>query len=114
MRNPVKTILILMLTGALLGVAVASYVVPPALSWYSAPGGLPENTEIRALVQIPDVIRYATAKLIYGQAVGAGIGAVVGLILGMVIALKRRPVSPPPQPAPPGTTAPPDPRTVRP
>lgn len=102
-HDPVKTVLILILTGALLGVAVASYVVPPALSWYSAPGGLPENTEIRALVQIPDVIRYATAKLIYGQAVGAGIGAVVGLILGMVVAFKRRPVPAPP-PAP-GTTA---------
>ena len=92
MRIPVKTTLILILTGALLGVAVASYVVPPALSWYSAPGGLPENTEIRALVQIPEVIRYATAKLIYGQAVGAGIGAAIGLILGIVMAFKRRPV----------------------
>ena len=102
-----KTTLILTLTGALLGIAVASYVVPPAMSWYSAPGGLPENTEIRALVQIPDVIRYATAKLIYGQAVGAGIGAVVGLILGMVMAFKRRPVHAPSQPQPPapGTTA---------
>ena len=98
-----KTTLILTLTGALLGVAVASYVVPPALSWYSAPGGLPENTEIRALVQIPEVIRYATAKLIYGQAVGAGIGAAVGLILGIVMAFKRRPA--PAQPPAPGTPA---------
>jgi len=107
MRTSVKTTLILSLTGALLGVAVASYVVPPALSWYSAPGGLPENTEIRALVQIPEVIRYATAKLIYGQAVGAGIGAVVGLILGIVMVFKRRPVhaQPQPQPPAPGTTA---------
>ena len=91
-----KTTLIFILAGALLGIAVASYVVPPALSWYSAPGGLPEGTEIRAMVQIPEVIGYATAKLIYGQAVGAGIGAVVGLILGLVMAFKSRPVPPPP------------------
>ena len=86
-----KTTLILILTAALLGVAVASFVVPPALSW-AAPGGSPENIESRALVQIPEVIRYATAKLIYGQAVGAGIGAAIGLILGIVMAFKRRPV----------------------
>ena len=98
-----KTTLILTLTGALLGIAVASYVVPPALSWYSAPGGLPQGTEIRAMVQIPEVIRYATSKLIYGQAVGAGIGAAVGVILGLVMAFKRRPVHVPP-PAP-GTSA---------
>jgi hypothetical protein len=99
----VKTTLILILTGALLGIAVASYVVPPALSWYAAPGGLPENTEIRALVQIPEVIGYATAKLIRGQAVGAGIGAAVGLILGIVMAFKRRPVRA--QPPAPGAPA---------
>jgi hypothetical protein len=99
----VKTTLILVLAGALLGVAVASVVVPPALSWYSAPGGLPQGTEIRALVQIPEVIQYATGKLIYGQAVGAGIGAVVGLIVGMVAAFKRRPVQTVP-PAAPGPT----------
>ena len=46
-----KTILILTLTGALLGVAVASYVVPPALTWYSAPGGLPENTEMQRIAR---------------------------------------------------------------
>jgi hypothetical protein len=97
----VKTTLILILVGALLGIVVASYVVPPALSWYSAPGELPQGTEIRAVVQIPEVIRYATSKLIYGQAVGAVIGAVVGLVLGVVIAVKRRPVPvPPPGPTP--------------
>jgi hypothetical protein len=99
----VKTTLILTLTGALLGIAVASYVVPPALSWYSAPGGLPEGTEIRAMVQIPEVIGYATAKLIYGQAVGAAIGAAVGLVLGIVVAFKRRPVGA--QPPVPGAPA---------
>jgi hypothetical protein len=91
---PVKTTVILMLLGALIGIVLASYIVPPALSWYTAPGGLPQGTQIQALVQIPDVIKYATGRLIRGQLIGAGIGAVAGLALGITIAVKRRgPVS---------------------
>ena len=56
----VKTVLIFLLVGALLGVIAASYIVPPALSWYSEPAGLPNGAQIQALVQIPEVIRYAT------------------------------------------------------
>lgn len=85
-----KTVLILVLSGALLGVVVASYIVPPALSWYSAPGGLPQGTQIQALVQIPDVIRYATGKLLRGQAIGAGIGALLGLIGGILLVRRGR------------------------
>jgi hypothetical protein len=76
------------LAGALLGVAIASVVIPPALSWYSAPGGLPEGTQIQAIVEIPTVIRYATGKLISGQMIGAAIGAVIGLVLGIVLRRK--------------------------
>ncbi len=90
-----KTTLIFALLGALLGIAAASYVVPPALSWYTEPGGLPHGTQIQALVQIPEVIRYATGRLIRGQMIGAAIGATAGLILGIVLASKRRaPVTP--------------------
>jgi hypothetical protein len=87
---PVKTTVILMLLGALIGIVLASYIVPPALSWYTAPGGLPQGTQIQALVQIPDVIKYATGRLIRGQMIGAGIGVVAGLALGITIAVKRR------------------------
>ena len=76
------------LIGALLGIVVASFVVPPALSWYSAPGGLPEGTQIQALVQIPEVIRYATGRLMRGQAIGAGIGAALGLVAAVL--MKRK------------------------
>lgn len=55
------------LIGALLGIVIASLVVPPALSWYTAPGGLPQGTQIQALVQIPEVIAYATGRLIRGR-----------------------------------------------
>ena len=80
-----KTALIFMLAGALLGVVVASYVVPPALSWYTAPGGLPEGAQIQAVVQIPEVIRYATGKLMRGQLYGGLAGAVLGLVAGIVL-----------------------------
>lgn len=85
-----KTTLILMLTGALIGIAIASFIVPPALSWYTAPGGLPQGAQIQAVVQIPEVIRYATGRLIRGQEIGAAIGAVIGLGLGIFLGVKDR------------------------
>jgi hypothetical protein len=83
-----KTTLILALVGALLGVIVASVAVPPALAWYTSPGGLTGGAAIPAVVQIPEVIRYATTSLIRGQLIGAAIGAVVGLIIG-IMAVRR-------------------------
>jgi outer membrane receptor protein involved in Fe transport len=85
-----KTTVIFVLLGALAGIAVASLVVPPALSWYSTPGGLPEGAQIQALVEIPEVIRYSTAKLIRGQLIGAGIGSVIGLAAGIMVGRSGR------------------------
>jgi hypothetical protein len=79
-----------MLAGALAGVFVAAFVVPPTLAWYTAPGGLPAGAQIPAVVQIPEVIRYATDNLIKWQAIGAVIGAVAGLVLGIGIRGRRR------------------------
>jgi hypothetical protein len=86
----VKTTVILALVGALLGVVIASFVVPPALAWYTSPGGLPQGAQIQAVVQIPEVIRYATSRLIRGQLIGAGIGATVGLAVGIFIGMSAR------------------------
>jgi hypothetical protein len=87
-----KTITILVLAGALLGVAVASLVVPPAMAWYSSPGGVPQGAQIQAIVQIPEVIRYATSHLIRGQMIGGAIGAALGLALGIFTSIgSRRP-----------------------
>ena len=70
-----KTVLIFVLAGALIGVMAASLIVPPALSWYTAPGGLPKGAQIQAVVEIPEVIRYATSRLMHGQAIGGACGA---------------------------------------
>ena len=86
-----KTGVILMLVGALLGIAAASFIVPPMLSWYTEPGGLPGGAQIQAVVQIPEVIRYATTRLIGGQLVGGVIGAALGLTISFVA---RRKVNP--------------------
>ena len=106
---PMKTVIIFMLGGALLGIAVASLVVPPALAWYSSPGGLPQGAQIQAIVQISEVISYSTSRLIRGQAIGALIGAGVGLVTGIVIDVRsRRPKvsSETPPPGPPGRPTP--------
>ena len=76
--------LVLVLAGALFGIAMASLVVPPALAWYTAPGGLPQGAQIQAIVEIPAVIRYSTGRLTRGQLIGAAIGAAVGLIVGLM------------------------------
>ena len=80
-----KNVLICVLAGALTGILIASLVVPPALAWYTAPGGLPQGAQIQALVQIPEVIRYSTGRLVRGQLIGAAIGAFVGLGVGLFL-----------------------------
>jgi hypothetical protein len=74
-----KTALVLTLSGALVGIVAASVLVPPMLSWYTSPGGLPRGAQIEAVVQIPEVVRYVTSRLLWGQTIGAGIGAALGL-----------------------------------
>ena len=85
-----KTMLILVLGGALIGAAIASWVVPPALAWYTTPGGLPRGAEVQAVVQISEVIRYSTSRLIRSQLIGAAIGAAVGLTLGIFLDVRSR------------------------
>jgi len=98
-----KTTIILMLTGALVGVLLAALIVPPSLAWYSAPGGLPKGAQIQAVVEIPEVIRYATDKLIRWQAIAAAIGAIVGLGTGISTSVRGR-AKRPPTPTPPANS----------
>lgn len=88
-----KTHVIFLLLGAILGAALASVIVPPGLSWYATPGGMPKGAQVQVVVQMPEVIHYATSKLIMGQAIGAGIGAVVCFGFSLFLASKRRKAS---------------------
>jgi len=85
-----KTTVILMLVGAIAGAAIASVVVPPALSWYASPGGIPGGSQVQAVVQIPQVIHFAISSLIRWQLIGGGIGAAAGLVLGIVLGSRGR------------------------
>jgi hypothetical protein len=102
-----KTATILTLAGALLGIVIASWIVPPALAWYTTPGGLPRGAEVQAVVQISEVIRYSTNRLIRGQLIGAGIGAGLGLVSGILLDVRsrRRPTGSTPAPSVRRTTA---------
>jgi len=90
-----KNALLLMLSGAMAGIVVASFIVPPMLSWYTEPGGLPHGAQVQAVVQIPEVVRYVTSRLLWGQGVGACIGGVLGLVVSISSRRKK------PAPAPP-------------
>jgi hypothetical protein len=85
-----KGILIWILAGALLGIVAASFIVPPMLSWYNEAGYLSKSEQPAAMVSLPEVVRYSTARLIQGQAIGGAIGAVVFFVLGLMTGSGRR------------------------
>jgi gas vesicle protein len=95
-----KTAVIFMLLGGLIGVAAASVIVPPTLSWYNETGFLSQKDQVgqvQAMVNIPQVIRYATNRLIKGQMIGAAIGSAAFLVIGIFVAAggrKRRVTAP--------------------
>jgi hypothetical protein len=91
-----KGILIWVLLGALLGVVAASFIVPPMLSWYNEAGYLAKNGQPAAMVNLPEVVRYATTRLIRGQVIGGAIGAVVFFVLGLAFGGRKRNRSAPP------------------
>ena len=97
-----KGILIWILAGALIGAAAASVVVPPMLSWYNEAGYLSQGSQPAAMVNLPQVIRYATTRLIRGQAIGAAAGGLVFFALGLAFGGRRRRAKTTPEaPAPP-------------
>jgi hypothetical protein len=94
-----KTVFIFVLLGAILGAVAASLIVPPALGWYNEAGFLSQNGKVQALVNLPQVIRYTTDRLLKAQAIGAGLGAFTFLVLGTYAASRGR-RRPQPAPAP--------------
>ncbi len=95
-----KSILIWVLAGALLGVVAASFIVPPMLSWYNEAGYLSKNGQPAAMVNLPDVVRYTTSRLIRGQLIGGGIGAVLFFVLGLAFGGRGRKRAKAAEPAP--------------
>ena len=85
-----KGILIWVLLGALLGIVAASFVVPPMLSWYNEAGYLAKGGQPAAMVNLPEVVRYATTRLMRGQAIGGLIGAAVFFVLGLSFGGRRK------------------------
>jgi hypothetical protein len=79
----VKSILIFMMMGAIVGAVVASFVVPPMLGWYNAPGAIKPGGPVESICNLPEVIRYTSNRLLLGQLIGALIGAVAFLFPGM-------------------------------
>ena len=79
-----RTVLVFMMIGAIVGAAVASLVVPPVLAWYNAPGAIKPGGSVETLCNLPDLIRYTSRRLLLGQLIGAAIGALAFLFPGVV------------------------------
>ena len=86
----VRTVLIFVLLGAILGAVAASFVAPPLLGWYNEAGYLSQTGQVQSLVNLPQIIRYTTDRLLRAQAVGAGLGAFTFLVLGLYASSRRR------------------------
>jgi hypothetical protein len=84
-----RTVLVFMLVGALLGVVVASLVVPPVLAWYNEPGAISPGQKVETLCNLPDLIRYTSRRLLLGQLIGAAVGALVFLFPGLMVSRRR-------------------------
>jgi len=89
-----KGAVIWILAGALAGIIAASFIVPPMLSWYNEAGFLSQGNQAAAMVNLPEVVRYSTSRLIRGQAIGAVIGAAVFFALSLAFGRRRRRAAP--------------------
>ncbi len=87
--NSLKTVLVFMMMGALLGVVIASLIVPPILSWYNEPGAIAPGRPIETLCNLPELIRYTSTRLLRGQLIGAIVGALLFMIPGIMTARRR-------------------------
>jgi len=97
--SSVKTVLVSMMIGAILGTVVASLVTPRVLSWYNETGAITAGKQIQTLCNLPELIQYASKWLIRGQLIGAGIGALLFLFPGLMTARRRREAAPATPPA---------------
>jgi len=85
----VKTVLVFVMVGAIVGAVAASFVVPPILSWYNEPGAIAPGRQIETICNLPEMIRYTTSRLLEGQLIGAALGALLFLYPGIATARRR-------------------------
>jgi hypothetical protein len=70
-----------MILGAIVGMVVASFVVPPLLIWYNEPGAITPGRQTQMICNIPTLIHYTTQRLLLGQAIGAVLGALLFFVI---------------------------------
>lgn len=87
--SAMRTVLVFTLLGALLGAVAASFIVPPWLGWYNATGAIAGARQVETLCNVPELIRYATNRLLVGQLIGAASGAVLSALRGGVVVRRR-------------------------
>jgi len=85
----VKTVLVFMMMGAIVGAVAASFIVPPILGWYNEPGSISPGKQVETLCNLPELIRYTSSRLMRGQLIGAGIGALLFMFPGISLARRR-------------------------
>ncbi len=90
-----RTVLVFMLVGAIVGAVVASFVVPPVLAWYNEPGAISPGKQVESLCNLPDLIRYTSKRLLLGQGIGALIGAFAFLFPGLALSRRHAGGAPP-------------------
>ena len=95
-----RTVLTLMLAGALLGGVIAGYMAPKYLEWNTTS---PYATTTQC--DLPAVVRQVAADILKSQAVGAASGAGAGLVLGLVLGVRGRKRRTAPPASPPAPTA---------
>ena len=76
-----KTVLLLLLSGVIVGAIIASLIAPALYTWSHSPGAGTQE-----IVSRVEVIREATSMLLRAQTLGAGVGGLAGLIAGFLIA----------------------------
>ena len=90
----VRTVLVFVLVGAVLGAVAASFIVPPVLSWYNEPGAVAPGRQIETICNLPEMIRYTSSRLLRGQLIGAALGALLFLYPGIAAARRRGAIAP--------------------
>jgi len=78
-----------MMVGAIVGAVAASFIVPPVLGWYNAPGDITPGKQVETLCNIPELIHYTSSRLLRGQLIGATVGALLGFVSALIRSRQR-------------------------